>query len=607
MNAGSDDSTGNAEDPDRPSFGWKDLVAWWPFLVAGFALAGFFALGETYLGGYVLDLGSGSIPTPRYAMFIFSWTTFGSIAVLFLALGILARFPQPSMGVMRENRLVLFLAAMGFLLPTLIRQLVLGGAPLTDDESCYRFSAQLLASGRLTVPSHPLKLFFDNVFMINDGRLFPQYFWGWPALLAPGVWLHATGFMNAFYSTLTVFPLYYGLRRLAGRSGATVAVILFLASPMLMIGAATGLSHTTCLMALTYAFWFLVILRDEEAPVWASAGLAIAFCVAFFIRPITAIGLGAPMLAAFWFQVRARSSKAFAHAAGFLIPALVLGMLFLAVNKVTNHGFLRVGYTHYWEYAKSNGFRFSFWSHDPGAVSSPASLPGVGEAITRTGVAVLRLGTDLLGWPISFFLLLPIAGFTRANRVMWASLVCFLVIGCFMQDAGVDSYGPVHYTEMALPVLVLLALAYSRAERWLTATRLLPERWNGRSLPTAVLLALVVTTAIGFWPVRIRTIGRIAENINSVDESLAANDIHNAIIFAPHPFHSQIPIAPTRHFVFWRPTNDPDLKNDILWVNDLTPDLDKKLMPFFPARRGYIMFNNASGKPLFIPLEMVAK
>jgi len=543
-------------------------------------------------------------------MFAFSWGTFGTLAALFTTIGIVAnlrRGEQRATGVRKETTLVLTLAAIGFLLPALIRLTVLGGARLTDDEPCYRFTAQLLASGRLTEPSHPLKLFFDNCFMINDGRFFSQYFIGWPALMVPGTWLHAPGYMNSFYSALTVFPLYYSLRTLAGRLGATVGVIMFLSSPMLMIGAATELGHTTCLMALAYAFWFLVVLRKEEAPVWASFGLASALSIAFFIRPLTAVGLGAPMLVAYVLQVRSRSHRTWAHVLGFLVPALVFAILFLAVNKIMNQGFFRTGYTHYGDYAKANGFRFSYWSYAPWAGHAVMPIPGLGEAITRAGVAILRLSSDLLGWPLSFFLLLPIAGFTKANRVMWASLASFLFFGCFMLDSGIDSYGPVHYTEIALPVLVLLALAVCRAEHWLATATVVPERWKSQSLPAAVILALVVTTGIGFWPVRIRNLGRIAASVNGPEKVLASAGIHQAVVFVPHPFLSRVSMAPTRNFVHWQPTNDPDLKNDILWVNHLTPDIDRTLMAYFPGRKGYMMGHNPSGVPLFIPLESVVQ
>ena len=49
-------------------------------------------------------------------------------------------------------------------------------------------------------------------------------------------------------------------------------------------------------------------------------------------------------------------------------------------------------------------------------------------------------------------------------------------------------------------------------------------------------------------------------------------------------------IAPTRHFVFARPNNDPDLENPVLWLNHLGLEADREVMEYFPERRGYLMF-----------------
>ncbi len=74
---------------------------------------------------------------------------------------------------------IAFLALAAFLVPFAVRLLLLDGAAVTDDESCYRFGAELVASGRLRVPSPPMKLFFDRTFMINDGHLYPAPCTSW--------------------------------------------------------------------------------------------------------------------------------------------------------------------------------------------------------------------------------------------------------------------------------------------------------------------------------------------------------------------------------------------------------------------------------------------
>ena len=72
-----------------------------------------------------------------------------------------------------DRRFLSWACLAGFAIPLAIRYLLLHEAPLTDDESAYRFAAELLARGRLWVPSPEMKIFFDQNFMINDGRLYP--------------------------------------------------------------------------------------------------------------------------------------------------------------------------------------------------------------------------------------------------------------------------------------------------------------------------------------------------------------------------------------------------------------------------------------------------
>jgi hypothetical protein len=43
------------------------------------------------------------------------------------------------------------------------------------------------------------------------------------------------------------------------------------------------------------------------------------------------------------------------------------------------------------------------------------------------------------------------------------------------------------------------------------------------------------------------------------------------------------------HFVLFRPVNDPDLKNDILWVNHVDMASDAQFMQTMPGRSGYVL------------------
>jgi hypothetical protein len=70
-------------------------------------------------------------------------------------------------------------------LVVLARYGVLRNTAITDDENVYDFMARLWVSGRLYAPSLPLavRAFFDNQFVVNDGRWYGIYPPGHPFVL----------------------------------------------------------------------------------------------------------------------------------------------------------------------------------------------------------------------------------------------------------------------------------------------------------------------------------------------------------------------------------------------------------------------------------------
>ena len=446
-----------------------------------------------------------------------------------------------------------------FLVPAAIRLFLLRGAPLTDDESAYRFMGQVLATGRLWADSHPMKTFFDRVFMINDGRLYGQYFIGWPALMVPGIWVGAAGYMNAVYSGLTVLPLFAVARRMGGSAAARAALVLFLASPMLMVGAATEMSHPSCFMALAWTFYFQLRARERPEAWWTHAGVAFFFGLAFLIRPTSALGAGLPVLLAWlWTMRRAPVAARTRAVVAFGLPAVALAAVFFGVNIAQNGSPLTTSYARMQAYMKEVNYQNVGWSSEsPPTSLSDYMLPNrrVGRALASSAVAMVRLVYDLFATPLAL-LLLAFAWAFRPARLAWASVVCFVALHLFTVDSGVDTFGPVHYYEMSLPLLLLAGVGAARVAKAVTGA--------ARVRPAAVVASLVVVSLAGFVPVRLGTVKRIADNVNMPADAIRRARISNAVIFTAGLFAPQDCIAPTRHFGYFRPNNDPGLTNDIL-------------------------------------------
>ena len=620
---------------DREQQGWALLAG------AGALALAFHVLGGAY-DGWALALGSIREPTDRHLTFLFYFVPASVAVAALMAVGLLKAFHDDDWpgeagggdGVPQEEgrgpwsdawflpRAVLVALAV----PAALRLLVLGGMPLTDDESLYRFAAELLLAGSVGAESHPAKLFFDHAFLVNDGRMFPQYFLGWPAFLAVGEAVGGGGYVNAVLSALTVVPLYRLTRALAGRTWARVTVLLFLTSLQLQLLAATELSHTSALFALSWVAWLAWQAVENPEEVRPAVGLGVAFSVAFFIRPLTALGIGGPFLvwwAARWWRHGRRPGPAL----GFLAPAVVLAVAFLAVNAAQTGSPLRPAYMAWQDYARANAFRFS--GLDPATAPTVPNLAiaGLSEALRTVGLGLARLNVALLGWA-SAFVFAALALGARGTAVFWASAGAFLLLHTPLRDPGIDTVGPVHFTELALPVLVLSAVGLRRLAGWWDGglggpappgPRSAPGSGDGmdlrdaatvpgRRVALAAVAALVVTGAVLYAPVRLQAVRTAATLVSVPFQALDQTDLGgDVVVFSSVPWalpcNPTIPV-PSRPFVFWWPLNNPDFTDPVLHANHLSTQADRALMQeHFPDRTGWILHWTPECTLALVPLD----
>ncbi|MHA7633278.1 ArnT family glycosyltransferase [Corallococcus sp. M7] len=561
-----------------------------PLVLAAVLLLAHAALWLSYFKGFRLDLGSIDLPTPRYLLLAAMMGFLGVPVVVCLALaggrGLRAETLQRWRSAWRDypdRRGLVLLGLMGVLIPLAIQSLLLGHAPLTDDEASYQFAARLLASFRLWVPSPPLKLFFDNGFLVNDGKLYSQYFLGWPFLLAFGMKAGVPWLINPLLAGATTVAVFLVAREWFGSAWARVAGLLCLVSPLLMTGAATMMSHTAVLFALA---WLLYCVQRSRAGAGAlaSAGVAFFFCLAFWTRPATAVGLGTPLLV--WWALglwRGERRGVPARVGAFLVVAVPLAALFLAANAAQTGSPWMTGYHAGLYYARANAFRF--------ATFAPESASGEGFwyffvdrspwlAVGRGVMALFRLNVDGFGWPLG----LGLACLARGQNARWmaASMAGLWVVHIPVADAGIDSFGPVHYSEAMLPLVLLTTDGLRTLWRWAWA--------QGRPglLPGTVAGLLLVCAAM-YLPPRWTTLALLARDIRTPLEFVEREAPVPSIVFTQHPIAPPCQSAPARHFVFTRPNNGPDLDDPVLWANHLGVERDRELVKRFPGREGFLL------------------
>jgi len=346
-------------------------------------------------------------------------------------------------------------------------------------------------------------------------------------------------------------------------------------------------------MALTWCLWMYLRTTAADVSMRDHAAMAFSFALAFCIRPQSALPIGLPILAAWGWHVLHLDGRRRARAVGaFLVPTTILAALFLGSLWAQNGSPFRIGYTRYARYIVDNQLRFTTFGGDELTTLPGFNFSELSSAVARTALGFFRLNADLFGWPSSFaFIVLGLPFRDRWTRLLWAMFGSFVLLMLFQTDWGIDTFGPVHAFELSLPIFGLtIAGAKNLSERltWArTDDRDLPP-WAWSAFAPCLLVSLIVTAWLGFVRVRLEGVREVATHVNLALQAPARSGLRRAVIFAPLPFAPRCGGFPA-HFVVFRPVNDPDLRNDILWVNHLTVEDDRRLVASLGDRPGYVL------------------
>lgn len=448
---------------------------------------------------------------------------------------------------------------------------ILRSAPVTDDENVYLFQAQLLASGRLSAEGLPpsIRHAFDNQFIVNGDRRFGMYFVGHPAVMALALKLGAVDWVGSVEAALT-FLLALGIaHRLHGARAATLTGMLLASSPFFILISATAMSQPTCGLFLTLA-WYAA-LRIEASPRavvwWAVAGAALS--VAGLSRPQSAGLLALPMLVRLgWLTYRRRMEPGWAGPSALVAVLATGAATFLAVNHAITGSMLQSSYTAYWQ-----------WSGRPWPFPS-----GPGWTVFAITQNVAQLNFWLFGWPLS----LVFAPFFERKGAAWAlaavPLVGVVGYGLTTGLPTLASVGPVYYAELIVPLAILSASGLDRAIAW-TRARLrdgFPTRMLAAWPPALALACLIV-----FVPVQIASLRLMADIARAPYDLVEEHGLQHAVVFVQSlpPMHGIRPGA----WVYFHRNNAPDLTDPVLFVNDLGPEANQRLLTYLPDRRPYWM------------------
>jgi dolichyl-phosphate-mannose-protein mannosyltransferase len=487
---------------------------------------------------------------------------------------LLAAFERAGHLAPREvSALVVCASALTLFLVTAVRYGFLKDAAISDDEHAYAFMGQMFASGRIYVPSlpPPLRAFLDNQFIVNNGKMYGIYFPGHPVALAIGERLHAMAWVPTLSATLTV-PLAFGVaRRLFGLRTAVLTLPLLLVSPYFLFPSATLLAHSTAAVLLMAFIYSILRLREEPDAIrwWVAAGIAVSW--AAVTRPFSTPFFVGPWL--LWLGVdlwRRRRTSALPGIVLFcLIGAGVLGLL-LAYQSALSGSPFTSGYQTFSQIHR--------WALVGKALEAPPPLPSIHELM----FTLARINFWLFGWPASL-LLVPLFHRTEGGRRVFASVAMVILVYAVISAATIQPVGPVHYSELAVPLVILSASGLERlvelgraAIGWAGAAR------AAVTMPLAATLCALVT----FVPVYGVSLRASADLTRAPDDFLAERGIDRALVFVRglpglrHPPYS---------WAYYRRNNSPDLTDPILLVNHLGAAKNTELMRVFPDRPAFVL------------------
>lgn len=473
-------------------------------------------------------------------------------------------------------------AALVFALVTLSRYVLLGDTAITDDENVYSFMARTFASGHLYLPSmpEPIRPFFDNHFVINNGKWYGIYFPGHPALLALGERFHLMHWVPTMSATLTVLLTFAVGRRIFGQRSALLALPLLVVSPFFILSSATLLSHSTAgllLMAFVYAM-LRVLERPERPAWWLAAALALGWTG--LTRPLSGAAFAIPWLVLLAISLRRAGGRTWTGATLFCLVGAGSVALLGAYNLVLSGDPLTTGYH---TFGRITGLSFTL-----GALTAPAPFPSLFEL----GYTLARLNFWLFGWPLSLAFL-PFVRRTREGVALLLAPAGVVLLFAVTTVPSINVVGPVHYAELVAPLVLVSASGIEELAQWVR-TRLSASAGRVLALPIAATLCALVL----YVPLYVGSLSAMATVARAPYDLVETARIDHAVVFVRSLGALDFP---PWSWAYYPRNPSPNLADPVLYVRDLGEPRNRDLIRFMPNRTPFWL-GIKDGRLVLVPL-----
>ena len=382
---------------------------------------------------------------------------------------------------------------------------------ILNDASVQLLQARYFAAGMLAGPPLALPEFWSVQFMVlTAAGWVSQYPPGHALLLAGGFglgapWLTMVGASALLGAMLVLsFDRLMPERRAIGRTAALLAV----SSPFFLGLAGAYMSHAT-LAASAAAALYLALRAQDGGPGWTiAAGAAVGLMVT--IRPVTGLVLGVLLTAAIWLTAPGLDLRDTAARSALLrrfsawgAGGLPFAIGFAAFNARFFGGPFTLGYVAASGPNHGLGFHEDPW----GRIYTPTA------AIGHSSSELISLSREMLGAPvpivavIALFLLLA-PRLERGPRFIaaWALLPLLvsalywhhdLVFGPRMLGEALPGWTALAVLAVTWLVRVALGTAAKRAPGDAAAGPAMPRRWAADAIALAAVAAVAFGAAVG--------------------------------------------------------------------------------------------------------------
>ena len=478
------------------------------------------------------------------------WSVRGGI-VLIASLGIAVALGRRLDTVIeRAKELLLRPSAMAFSLgvsilallsSAVLSQYCFAGQPFTSDEMAQLWHARILLSGHLVLPAEAHREFFNTAPVLDQaGHWFSQYPIGGPFFIAIGLAVGAAWLVNPILLGLATWQLYRFVRSaMTDELTARSTTILFVLSPMVLIMAASQMSHVP---ALAFAMLALASLADWDRARtarerWFRAtviGISLGIVVA--VRPLdgalVALAVGGFQI---WrmIDVHDRWRDLLIQCAAGLSPVL---LLLWANARMTGSPFV-FGY----DLLNGPGHRLGFHMAPNGEMHTP--LHGV---ILASGY-LLRLDRFLFEWPIPALLavIVGVVGILAAKKTSRWDVLLAGIATAFLVGYGAywfDGFfaGP-RFLFAALPAFVYFAARGPIAGAAVFAERPTARRAALLVLPICAVVSWLGPLGISSAAARVLLYRDQRTKLKTdVEEQIRRADLRNALVFVNESWRGRL-------------------------------------------------------------------